>query len=142
VHQRRFAGVGLPREHAFTEEGAADRHAIKAAHELVIDPRLDAVRGAAFMQFHVEGADIGIDPSVFAVLAGGRAPIDHRVEVAIDGEAELVLPQRAREAAGDVKGVQRKNAAPFRVDDKETVIIAALRHRKDAAFVAGQQVVG
>src|SRR5690606_22855485 len=83
-----------------------------------------------------------IDPGVFAVLARRRAAIDDAGEIAVDREAELVLTDRPRQPPRDVKALQRKHAAPFGIDDKETFIVAAFRHRKDAALVAGQQILG
>ena len=43
MHQRHLRGVAPAREHALAEEGAAQRDAIEAAHQLVALPALHAV---------------------------------------------------------------------------------------------------
>ena len=47
VHQRDLGGVRLAREHRFAEEHAPERHAVEAAHEVAVPPRLDRMREAA-----------------------------------------------------------------------------------------------
>jgi len=48
--QRRLAGIGLAREHAFAEKRAAQADAVKPAGEPALAPGLDAVRLAAPVQ--------------------------------------------------------------------------------------------
>jgi hypothetical protein len=40
-----------------------------------------------------------------------------------------------------VELVERENAAPFGIDDEETVVFPALGHGKDAAAIAGHEIV-
>ena len=62
VDERHLAGVAGAAEHALAEEGAADRHAIEAAHQLAAGPALHAVGEAAVEEGAVEAQDLVIDP--------------------------------------------------------------------------------
>jgi len=142
VRQRQLAGLGLAAEHAFAEKGAAQRHAVEPADQLAVDARLHAVRVPAFVQRSVKRADVWIDPGVFAIDVWLGAEIDHGFEVAINSEAEAVLAHGAQKPARHGERRQGQNGAPIGIDDEEAVLVAAFRHRKDPAPVAGQQVVG
>jgi len=76
-----------------------------------------------------------------ARFAGTRAAIDHGGEALIDRKLEVILADGARETARDVKTLKRKNAAPFGIDQEQLIIIPRLGHRKDAAVIAGDEVV-
>jgi hypothetical protein len=41
----------------------------------------------------------------------------------------------------DVHAVQRQHAPAFRVDQEDALVLAGVRHRKDAALVAGDEII-
>src|SRR5260221_9248761 len=71
-------------KHAFAEEGAAERDAIKAADELgaVIDLHRMAV--PAFIERAVNATNAHVDPGARPVLLRLRAALDNCVKVAVD----------------------------------------------------------
>ena len=75
------------------------------------------------------------------VLVGGGT-IVARFEGGVDPHLERFTPHGATQAAGDVEGVERNDAALFRLDDEDARIVARLGHRKHAPGVTGQQVLG
>ena len=58
MDERDLAGVGLPREHALAEEGAAERDAVEPADQLAVAPGLDAVGVAADVQLAEDPGDL------------------------------------------------------------------------------------
>src|SRR5690606_27173393 len=89
-----------------------------------------------------ERENVCVDPGVLAFRPRRGATFDDGGELAIDREAEAVLAPRPRQALRHVEGLKREDAAPFWVDDEEARVVATFRHRKDAAPVTGEQVVG
>ncbi len=63
-------------------------------------------------------------------------------EAAVHREGEALAPQRALEAARQVEGVQRQDAALLGVDDEKAVVAAAFGHGKHAPAIAGDQILG
>src|SRR5579859_5354379 len=80
IGQRRFAGVGGAREHAFAEEGAAETEAIEPADQLAVLPALDAMGEAGMMQIGEQADDFGIDPGFRAARRRFGAKLEHLVE--------------------------------------------------------------
>ena len=80
------------------------------------------------VQGAVDAMDLGVDPG----FAAARAAAHHAREIAVDGDLEPVLPQDTREAARDVKPVQRDDAAEFRIDPEDIRVVAAFGHGKHA----------
>src|SRR5258708_8418246 len=70
VNQCHFARVGDTAEHAFAEERGAERDAVEAADQLIVEPALDAVGAATLKQAGVESDDLVVDPGVRALVAG------------------------------------------------------------------------
>src|SRR5262249_38182265 len=138
-----FAGVTRTREHAFAEECGAERDAIKAANETTVFEDFDAVRIAAAMQLDIERADLRADPGLGAVaLARRGAAVDDGVELPIDRESEGPAADRSRKPARQMEIPDRDQAAPFRIDQEEFLVIPRFRHGEDAAAVAGEEVRG
>ena len=67
------------------------------------------------------------------------AAVDHRVEVAVDGDLEAVRAHGAREPRRDVEALERNDAALVRLDPIERRVVGAFRHRKDAAGIGLEQ---
>src|SRR5476651_1982855 len=68
--ERDFRGIGAMREHRFAEKHAPERHAIKTAYALALEPRFNAVRPSFAMQRGIRFHDIRRDPG--AALAFAR----------------------------------------------------------------------
>ena len=64
VDQRHLRGVPPAGEHALAEEGAAERDAVQAAHQLAVLPALDAVGVALLVQAQVQTFDGSVDPGL------------------------------------------------------------------------------
>jgi hypothetical protein len=62
IDQRDLARVARAREHAFSEEGAAEMHAVKPAHERAVLPDLDRVAMAEREQLAIEAPYAAVDP--------------------------------------------------------------------------------
>src|SRR5262249_58751686 len=99
----------------------------------------EAVAMAALVELAIQHADARIDPGARAAGAGSGAALEHRVEVAIDGDRETVGAHGAREAARHVKALERDDAAHLRLEPIERRILRALRHGKDAAGIGLEQ---
>src|SRR5262245_21148842 len=122
-------------EHAFAEERAAERDAVKTADEIFTLVDLDAVAVAPLVELAIKQADTGIDPCARAAGAGLGATLEHAVEVAVDGDGETVGAHRAGEPLRHMKAIERNDAALLRLDPVERRIVRAFRHRKDAAGI-------
>ena len=72
MDQADLRGVALAREHAFAEEGAAERHAVEAADQPAVAPGFDRVAVAAPEELDIGLADRRVDPGVAAALARSR----------------------------------------------------------------------
>jgi len=68
--KRHFRRIRAPRYHGFAEKGLPQRHAIKAADQLLAIPHLDRMGKAAGMKIGISALDFMIDP--------GRGPVGRR----------------------------------------------------------------
>src|SRR5262245_4631017 len=84
VYQAYLRSVRSAREHAFAEEGGAERDAIEAADQLFPIPGLDAVRMADAVQCGIERLDGLVDPRCRPGVGLLGAGFDHGVEVAVE----------------------------------------------------------
>jgi hypothetical protein len=50
-------------------------------------------------------------------------------------------PDRAGQPARDVHAVQRQHAPALGVDQEDALVVASVRHGKDAALVAGDEII-
>jgi len=96
----------------------------------------DAVQSA------IEIADARVDPGVRAPGLWLGAAVDHRVEIAITDHREALGAHRAGEPRRDVEGVERDDAALFRLDPIDRGVVGAFGHREDAARIGLQQHLG
>jgi len=62
MRERDLRRIARPADHRFAEEGAAERHAVKPADQLVVQPAFDAVRVAELEQSLIASLDDGVDP--------------------------------------------------------------------------------
>ena len=83
MHQRDLGGVARAVEHAFAEEGAAERDAVKPAHQRVAVIDLDGMAMTVLEQTAIDLADAVVDPGAGAVGFSLGAAVDHRVEIAV-----------------------------------------------------------
>ncbi len=90
MHQRDFRGVTRAMEHALAEESAAERDTVKSSHQIVVEINLDAVAMPALIQLAIERADALVDPGARPSRLRLCAAVDHPVEIAVDGNFELV----------------------------------------------------
>ena len=141
MHQRDLRRIGDAVEHAFAEERAAERETVESADQRFAVINLDAVAGAAFGERDIERADALIDPGALAASRRAGAAIDHRREVAVGDNTQGGAAHRAREPRGNMKIVERDDAALFRLDPIERRVVRALRHRENAAGIGFQQHV-
>ncbi len=101
------------------EEGAAEADAIEAADEPAFAPALDGMGVACGVKRGVKAQDFGIDPA-FGPARHRRGAGPHDIhEGAVGGDSEAVAAHRAGEALGDVKAVERDDAAPLRRDPEQ-----------------------
>src|SRR5262245_47576328 len=139
VDERHLAGIARVREHALPKKGAVEGHAVEPALQPAAGPSLHRVAVAGTEEIAVEPADPAIDPGRATSRPRGGAAVDHGFEVVIDFDLVAALPHRAGEAAGNVHGGERQDAPLLRLDPIERGVIAAFRHRKDAAGVGLQE---
>jgi hypothetical protein len=71
----------------------------------------------------------------------GRAGLDHGVEGGVDANVERLRPDRASQPTGDVHAVKRQHAPTLGVDQEDALVVASVRHGKDAALVAGDEII-
>ena len=69
--QRDLRRVGRPAEHALAEERAAELHAVEAADQLAAVPHFDRMGVAGAVQREHRALDLGVDPGLLALGAGG-----------------------------------------------------------------------
>ena len=139
MHQRHLAGIGLDAEHALTEKYGAQGDPVQPAHEIAVAPAFYAVGAPHLMQFDIEIDDFVVDPGFAAARTRRGAVADHRFESAVAAHFEVTPGQFAAQAARDMEGLQRQDAALFRVDPIQRGIVAVLRHREQAHRVSPEQ---
>ena len=133
--ERDLRRVGRAAEHAFAEEGAAELHAVEAADQRVAVPHLDRMGVARAVEREHRVLELGVDPGLLAVGAGG----DHAGEIAVAGDREPARAERPAERARDVEAVERDDRAVARLDPEQLVRVAAVGHREDAGGIALKQ---
>jgi hypothetical protein len=139
MDQRHFARIALAREHALAEECSAEAHTIEPPHQLSVPPAFDAVGVAPAMKRRIDLRDLGVDPTVVATGSRFGAGADHLGEGCIGGDPETVAPDGAGKTVGDVKAIERKDAAALGRYPEEQRVVAPFRHGKYALRVSPQQ---
>ena len=79
--------------------------------------------------------DLGVDPGLLAVGAGG----DDAGEIAVAGDRELARAERPPQRAREVEAIERDDRAVARLDPEQLVGVAAVGHREDAGGIALKQ---
>ena len=139
MHQRDLRCVAGAMEHALAEEGAAERNAIETADQRIAVIDFDAVGMPVVVEAAVDLADAAVDPGFGAVLLGFGAALDRAVEIPVDPDGIGRRAHGARQPRGDVKAIERNDAAHLRLDPIERRILGALCHREDAAGIGLEQ---
>src|SRR5436190_2507847 len=139
VHQCDLGGIARAVEHALAEERAAERNAVEPADELLALVDLETMAMAPFVELAIEHADAPVDPSARAPEARLRAALEHRVEIAVDGDGETVGAHGAGKPCRHVEALERNDTAQLRLDPIERRVVRALRHGKDAAGIGLEQ---
>src|SRR6185437_4352473 len=110
-------------EHALAEESAAEAHAVEPADERVPVIGLHRVAVPDAIEAEIEVADTPVDPGASASGLGLGAAVDHRLEVAVAHDRELLGAHRAGEPARDVESVERDDAALLGLDPVERRVL-------------------
>jgi hypothetical protein len=142
VNEGDLGSIPFGVEHALAEESPIEAHAIEAADEAVVPIDLHRVAVTGIEEFAVQFADAPADPGLLPVHAGGGAASDNPVEILVDPYLELVRADRAGQALGDVKIVERNDPPFTRLDPEERGVVRVFRHGKDASRISFQQDVG
>ncbi len=124
-------------KHALAEKRRAEADAVEAADEFAREPDLDRMRLAARVQRGVEPHDLGVDPGFLALRAG----FHHLRKCVVGGHFEAVGAHDFGQALGDDQAVERKDAAPFRLDPMQFGVVAVLGHGEQADGIGAQQQV-
>jgi len=95
VDERDLRGVAHFREHAFSEECAAERNPVETADKPALVPGFHRVAIAELMQLTVKLADAVIDPSGAAAWSRRRAAGDDAVKIRVDANHVRLLADRA-----------------------------------------------
>jgi len=135
VGQRDFRGVGPAREHAFAEKGPAKRDSVNTANQLIVNGNFQRMGVSRPMQRAVKFGDFRIDPGFRAI----RTIAYSSGKIHIDPNAMVRPPDGPRQRAGNMKPIQRHDAAKLRIDPENLVRETTLGHRKYAARISAQQ---
>src|SRR5258708_6489586 len=98
--------------HARAEERATERDAVKAPDEGFAVVDFEAVAMTSIVQLAIEHADARVDPRARAAGAGLGAALEHRVEVAVDGDGEAVRAPGAGPAGRQRETIRQDKPAP------------------------------
>ena len=141
--------VALAAEHAFAAEHAVKPDAVEPPNQPPRTvrtglPTLDGMGEAEMVEVLVAGLDAMADPaasfiSIVADRAGGGAGFDDLRERLIACHRESPSPQRARQRVREMEAIERQNRAQARLDPEDFRVVAAVRHRKDAAAISEHQ---
>ncbi len=110
-------------------------HPVKPAGQCAVLPDLDRVAMTECKQLAIEAPDAFVDPGRAPAQTGRCAAVDHRLEIPIDPDLEAAIADGADKPPRNMHPVERKNAAPLRLDPIKSVVLRALGHGKDAAGI-------
>ena len=128
-HLRR---VRAPRYHAFAEKGAAQRHTIEAADQVLPVPDLDRMGKADLVQMTVGLLDLAINPGGRPIVGRLCAQLHDPGEIPIGGHAKPVAADRPGQRVGEMEVTERKDGAPLGLDPVDFLRFPVVRHRKHA----------
>jgi lactoylglutathione lyase len=141
MHQRYLGGVASDAEHAFPKEHAADRDPIEASDQLIVPTGFHRVSVAQPVQFIKQTLDLRIDPSVIASWRWLGAAGNRTGEVLIHRDGEILRHHGAGEAAGQMKTVERQNAAPLGVQPVKALAAPRLGHWEQTMPICPQHQI-
>ncbi|GAA4021925.1 hypothetical protein GCM10022280_23140 [Sphingomonas swuensis] len=130
--ERDLGGISRAAEHAFTEEGAAERHPVEPADQGLVLPDLDRVAEALVEQVEHGALDRAVDPRLLAVGAAG----DDIGEGGVDADPEATRAEALGKASAEPEAVEGKDRAMPRLDPEEVVGVTRVAHREHARGIA------
>src|SRR5262249_26029460 len=142
MHQRNLAGVALAAEHALAEEGATECDAVEAAHQFALASALDTVAIAEREELVGQAPDRPVDPGFAAPEIRRGAGLHDAIEIRAAAHVETALAHGASEAPRQMKILQWQDAASFRIDPIDFVIVPPFGHGKNAERIGAQQHLG
>lgn len=131
--------VARAADHALTEEGPAQREAVKSAGEPITVPYLDRMREAAAVQGDKGLFDLRIDPGVGAALDRLGAQRDDALERGVGGHAEAIGGNRLAQRMRQMEAVERQDRARLGFDPIDAVGIAPIGHREHPDGIGAEQ---
>jgi len=142
MHEGHFARVGHAAEHAFAEEGSADRDAVESADQHALSPCFDAMHCAAREESRIQPRDLVIDPGVGALFGRLGAAADHVLESAVAADLEILLPHDTTQAPRHVERLERQDPAAARINPEQLWVVRRFGHWEDPGCICGEQDVG
>jgi hypothetical protein len=127
-----------PTEHALPKEGAAQVHAVEPADQGSAEPGLHAVREAPAVKLAVGADQALVDPGLLAFRSRLRAGAHHVLEARIGADLEARGAHDARQAAGDVKPIEREDRARIGAEPLD-LTRPAVDHREDPIGIGPEQ---
>ncbi|XHR98732.1 hypothetical protein ACFB49_03250 [Sphingomonas sp. DBB INV C78] len=97
---------------------------------------------AARVEVTISGFDLWVDPGVRAVGPWFRAHAHDLTERLVGGDGEAFRPHRLGQRVRQAEAVERKDAAPLRLDPEDLPGVATVGHRKHANGVSAKQQIG
>ncbi len=131
--------VARPADHRFAKEGAAERHAVQPADQLVAPPAFDAVRVAEPEQPVVTRLDHRVDPRRRPVGGGLGAQRDRFGKGGVGGDAETVGDQGFFQAMRQAKPIERQDRAQPRLDPMDRRVVRPVGHREQSLRIGAEQ---
>ena len=145
VHQMghgHLAGIGAPVEHGFPEKSAANGQAIKPADQLGVVPDLHGMGDATPEQLAIDATNGAVDPGGGPIGADRGAALDDGVEIGIHLYRKARFADRLAQAGGAMEAVERNDAAPFRADPEDVLVLGAFGHGEDARPIGAHDQFG
>ncbi len=109
VHKGHFRRVGRCREHAFAEEHAAERHAVKSSHQVVPVPSFHRVGQPEVVEFDVGLDNVVRDPRAFTVARRMLTSANHLFKGPVQGDAVTLPVEFVAHAFGHFELQHRQN---------------------------------
>lgn len=139
MRERDLRCVACAADHRFAEKGAAERHAVKPADQIVAVPAFDAVRMAKTEQAVVARLDHRVDPCRRPVVGRLGAQRDHIGEDRVGGDAKAIRDDDFLQTARQAKAVERQDRAQSRFDPMDRRVICPVGHRKKPLRIGAEQ---
>src|SRR5947207_10719761 len=109
MSQRNLGRIALLEKHRFCGKKCANRHAVRAADELVVLPNLDAMRMTEPVHLRVSRDHVRHEPRLAATISGGSATGNHTAEIAIACHGKFSATKCSCQTARNMKAVEFEN---------------------------------